>query len=99
MPPISGIAPPARKKAPANAAGRTIPMTALRVTGFSRLDSEGRERQQREHARAFNRHGKLALMLDALARGSALYYLAALGDETRERATAFVDHLDRPLRG
>src|ERR1700685_1862516 len=95
MPPISGIAPPARKNAPANAAARTIPMTALRVTGFSRLDSERRERQQREHARALDRDRKLALMLGAIARGSARYYLAALGDEAAERAHVFVIDLER----
>src|SRR5580700_10185138 len=95
MPPTSGIAPPARKNAPDNAAARTIPMTALRVTGFSRLDSERRERQQREHARALDRDGKLALMLGAVARGSARHYLAALGDEAAECAHVFVIDLER----
>src|ERR1700675_471011 len=95
MPPISGIAPPARKNAPANAAARTIPITALRVTGFSRLDPERRERQQREHARALDRDGELALMLGAIARGSARHYLAALGDEAAERAHVFVIDLER----
>src|ERR1700691_2615858 len=95
MPPISGIAPAARKNAPANAAARTIPMTALRVTGFSRLDSERRERQQREHARALDRDRKLALMLGAVARGSARYYLAALGDEAAERAHVLIIDLER----
>src|ERR1700691_163672 len=95
MTPISGIAPAARKNAPARAAARTIPMTALRVTGFSRLDSERRERQQRKHARALDRDGKLALMLGAIARGSARHYLAALGDEAAERAHVFVIDLER----
>src|SRR5271163_1888374 len=95
MPPTSGIAPPARKNAPANAAARTIPITALRVTGLSRLDPERRERQQREHARALDRHRKLALMLGAIARGSARHYLAALGDKAAERAHVFVIDLER----
>src|ERR1700719_2091200 len=95
MPPISGIAPPARKNAPDSAAARTIPMTALRVTRLSRLNSERRERQQREHARALDRDRKLALMLGAIARSPARYYLAALGDEAAERAHVFVVDLQR----
>src|ERR1700719_404157 len=95
MPPISGIAPPARKNAPANAAARTIPITALRVTRLSRLDPERRERQQREHARALDRDCQLPLMLGAIARGSARHYLCALGDEAAERAHVFVIALER----
>jgi hypothetical protein len=67
----------------------------LRVTGFSRPDSERRERQQREHARAFDRDRKLALMLGAVARRSAWHYLAALGDEAAECAHVFVIDFQR----
>src|SRR5579862_1171409 len=95
MPPMSGIAPPARKNAPANAAARTIPITALRVTGLSRLNAQRRERQQREHTRTLDRDRQLALMLGAIARGSAGHYLAALGDEAAERAHVFVIDLER----
>src|SRR6202521_5988155 len=94
-PPINGIAPPARKNAPASAAARTIPITALRVTGFVLSDSERRERQQREHPRPLDRHRELALMPGAIARGAARHYLAALGDEAAERAHVFVVDLER----
>src|SRR6266852_3136931 len=96
IPPNTGIAPPARKNAPAKAAARIIPMTALRVTAVScASDSQRRERQQREHARALDRHRKLALMLGAVARGAAWNYLAAFGDKAAERAHILVIDLER----
>jgi hypothetical protein len=62
------------------------------------LDSECREREQRNHARAFYCYSELPLMLGAVTRSPAGHDLASFGNEALERPDILVVNCTRLVR-